>query len=277
MDDRQFDSFVKSLARARTRRSVLAGLLGLGGAALTGATRQPSVTAARRTTPTPKPVTCPGQQAWSGSACVCPAPLSGCGPDCCNDVAPAGTQAHSECCDNACCAGHCYGEELCCPWPREFCEITSDCCLEGAVCCADSGCCNPDAGRCCDVLGVSVCRTFDLCCDDSECTEYANSSCDVASGQCICTPNACTGQLGGVCGADVDDGCGGVISDCDCADSPLVTCVWGENICAFDCAYWQAISGAGNIVEIAIHICETVGLCDDDAAATIEALADACR
>ena len=36
MDDREFDTFARSLAFGRTRRGVLKGLLGIGAAALTG-------------------------------------------------------------------------------------------------------------------------------------------------------------------------------------------------------------------------------------------------
>ena len=36
MDDRRFDSFAKALAEGKSRRTVLKGLLGLGGAALAG-------------------------------------------------------------------------------------------------------------------------------------------------------------------------------------------------------------------------------------------------
>ena len=54
MDDRRFDSLVKALAEGKNRRSVLKGLLGLGGAALVGSTvLEADSEAARRPTPTP--------------------------------------------------------------------------------------------------------------------------------------------------------------------------------------------------------------------------------
>lgn len=109
MDDRRFDSLVKALAKGKSRRSVLKGLFGLGGAAIAGSVLLDADSeAARRppSIPTPRP-TCPGSQTWTGSTCECivpPAPgPSRCGPDCCN---PAGIgAAHSECCENACCFG----------------------------------------------------------------------------------------------------------------------------------------------------------------------------
>ncbi len=276
MDDRRFDSWVKSLARARNRRSVLGGIAGLGSVALAGAAHPPDASAARRPAPAPKPVAhCPGQQLWTGASCICPDPLDVCGPDCCNDSALAGTRDHSECCDNACCVGHCYGEELCCPWPRAFCEITSECCPDSAACCADSGCCDTNAGRCCAVFETDVCRAFDLCCADADCVDFANSTCDLATGQCVCTPDTCSGQFGAACGSDVDNGCGGVIDACSCANSPLVIC-GPESTCEFDCDYWHVLSLAGSVLEIAVHLCESVGLCDDDLVDVIDEMAVTC-
>src|SRR5688572_16146533 len=113
MDDRRFDSLVKALATGTSRRSVFKGLLGLGSVAVVGALRDDGADAARRPTPTPTPIRCPGRQVPVGGVCTCPADApQKCGPDCCN---PAGIgPGHSECCDNACCFGICYGEELCC-------------------------------------------------------------------------------------------------------------------------------------------------------------------
>ena len=73
MDDRRFDALVKAVATGTTRRSLVKGLLGLGGAAVIGSSlRESEVDAARRPTPTPKPVTCPGQQVPVNGVCTCP-------------------------------------------------------------------------------------------------------------------------------------------------------------------------------------------------------------
>ena len=170
MDDRRFDSFARSLASGASRRSVLKGLLGLGGAAATGGMlRSDAAEAARRPTPTPKPVTCPGRQTWNGSQCVCPgnAPYK-CGPDCCTgDANDPPSPTHSECCDNACCFGTCYGEELCCatnpgsgeqPPANRVCTSANgvECCPSEEACCGVDGCCdtvcwggNEDNAFCC--------------------------------------------------------------------------------------------------------------------------------
>lgn len=100
--------------------------------------------AARRPSPTATTASCPGKQTRIGSTCVCLAPPAGgtqkCGADCCN---PTGSgAAHSECCDNACCFGTCYGEELCCPTnppagggaPLAQVCTNGECCLTPKVC-----------------------------------------------------------------------------------------------------------------------------------------------
>jgi hypothetical protein len=88
-----------------------------------------------------------GQCSAIGSCCADDETV--CGPACC----PNGS---SECCDNACCYGTCYGEELCCPTPRAYCAVTGECCGSGASCCVDDGCCD---GACFPNISG-----FDLCC-----------------------------------------------------------------------------------------------------------------
>ena len=146
MDDRRFDSLVKSFAGGTSRRSVFKGFLGLGGATVVGGSLADAQRgAARRPTPYPQTIQCPGQQIWTGTACVCPGTApSKCGPACCtNSITPPNTPAYSECCDNACCFGHCYGEELCCEFPLVFCEAQNECCTpDKHQCCGAEGCCD---------------------------------------------------------------------------------------------------------------------------------------
>lgn len=107
MDDRRFDALTRHLGQGGSRRQLLQGLLGLGGTAVVGSIQPRTGEAARRTTPSPTPAKCPGNQISDGTACVCETGTT-CGPDCCPD-------GEAQCCDNACCYGTCYGEELCCP------------------------------------------------------------------------------------------------------------------------------------------------------------------
>ncbi len=189
MDDRRFDSLARSLANGASRRSVLKGILGLGSATLAGGILLDGETdAARRPTPIPPPPKCPGNQIPSGGTCICPptAPYE-CGPACCTGTsADPPSPTHTECCDNACCHGTCYAEELCCPTnpgPSEQ-PPTHQVCrsAQGVECCPiDQHCCEVDG--CCDTVcwggedGNSNCcpqgafcpgdGTADICCTNN--------------------------------------------------------------------------------------------------------------
>lgn len=198
MDDRRFDALVRSLAVGRSRRQVLKGLLGLGGA-VAAATVVSDTEAARRPTPTPRPEKrCPGQQTLQDGQCTCPPNTDNCGPECC----PAGAQ----CCSGACCYGQCYGEELCCPSSQDWCEATGECCAPGSVCCGASGCqaaccvpscdgstcggdgcggsCSCDGGKICSA-GLCVCPAGTMECSDGTC----NPCCELLnmSSECVAT------------------------------------------------------------------------------------------
>jgi hypothetical protein len=161
MDDRRFDALVKRLAVSADRRGFVKGLLGLGGAALVGTTLPGGVAdAARRpASSTSTPINCPGDQYPFNGKCICaPNEAETCGADCC-------LIGVSTCCDGACCHGYCYGEELCCPTGRHFCDVTNECCRDGEKCCPGIGCYRPDR----------------QCCTDDECAPYSG----------ICTPEIC--------------------------------------------------------------------------------------
>ncbi len=225
VDDRRFDVLTKALADSSSRRSVIKGFLGLGGAltatTLLGRTR---VDAARRPTPAPKPVTCPGQQIWDDAQCVCPSGY-GCGPDCCTTI--------EQCCDNACCPDDavCVAEERCCP-AAQACPNAPDgpCCPDGLLCCPGGDSCYDPNGGCCvdtdcagDFCNAGVCR-------DNWCVleSFADG---VDCGDCLaCQDGMCTSTCaeGELCCAD-DDRCidptsGGCCHDVDC---PTVDCAPG--------------------------------------------------
>lgn len=270
MDDRRFDALARSLASGANRRQMLKGLLGLGGGAIAGATLH-AADAARRPTPTPKPVTCPGQQHWDGSACVCPGGTTICGAECC----PNG---QAQCCDHACCYGECYGAELCCPSPSEYCAVTGECCPVGMICCPESGCISPD--QCCaatdcehqtcqavECTGDHTCAyTFDCtvddgCCigefchrrdcqDDGSCSELVfdcnqhgnQGSCCEAGEVCLTDGSCCAPTCDGVpCGGS--DGCGGV---CGCPEG--LSCLNGGCFRMFQSC-------------VGVHACDSCGGC----------------
>ena len=162
MDDRRFDALIRAFGQGGSRRALLKGLLGLGGVTAAGAVLH-DTEAARRgysgpstSTPGPQPTlppqptepppaptgttvpSCPGNQMPCGADCCCPAGHTKCGPDCCPD-------GQATCCDNACCSGTCFGEELCCPSPREFCAVSGQCCGPAETCGAE-GCASGTCG-----------------------------------------------------------------------------------------------------------------------------------
>lgn len=268
MDDRRFDSLVKALAEGSSRRSLLKGLLGLGGVAVAGSSlRESNVEAARRPTPTPKPPTCPGKQTPQGGQCVCIAPpapgTQKCGPDCCN---PTGVgPLHSECCDNACCYGHCFGEELCCPTDN-YCPGANRaqdlCCPDGERCCGAGAsgnvCVDLAAGQCCStgdcgspgpgecarecVAGLCVpvvCSEGQICCEGAcvssqsfvACPSDPAGCCDLSAGENCCGAGGCCpgnlcNEIGGVCCEPGERACG--TGENACCEPPLQCCGSGS-------------------------------------------------
>ncbi len=271
MDSGTFDSLVKSLAAGRSRRSVLKGLLGFGSAAAVGGILAESgADAARRPTPTPKPVTCPGSQHWDGSACVCTSGET-CGSACC--------LIGSECCDGACCFGHCYGEERCCSYDN-WCDAAGECCPDGATCCGEQGCIVIEEGDCgCDGAcpdGFACCGS--QCCAIGFCAGETCCALGVCGEQCLtnegdeCCAGApydpdeascCDGTIvdGAECCAtdDCDDGfecCGGVC----CAEGYCA----GDLCCATPACAGNCIGDAstgccaGKTCDMSVYVC-----CDD--------------
>ncbi len=205
MEDRRFDALTRTLAEGRSRRHLLKGLLGLGLSAV-GVRSFDNASAARRPAPTPKPVSCPGEQTWDSSQCICPAGKVNCGADCC-------TPGVSECCDGACCFGNCYAEELCCPTGTIFCNGS---CIEGA-CCTDADCgegivCDPESHTC----GTA-------CVPDCEGKFCGDDGCGGRCGTCLetagcgedSTCHQCTGcGVGELCGSNCGYICVGASALC---------------------------------------------------------------
>lgn len=159
---------------------MLKGFLSIGGVALAGT--HGSAEAARRPTPTPKPIRCPGSQYWDGSSCVCSSGAP-CGPDCCDSAAL--------CCDNACCASGqvCTWEEVCC---------TPSC--EPGIC-GDDGCggqCGCPEGICLDGLCFRTVPSGGNCSEGTSCGQFFYPDFDVCVGGTngqTCTPGSCVTGL----------------------------------------------------------------------------------
>ncbi len=274
MDDLRFDSLAKAFAGGASRRSVLKGLLGLGGVlAAPGATE-----AARRPTPTPTPIKCPGNQAPVDGVCTCPAGLSQCnpgtGPACCNDTAVApGSPTYSECCDNACCTGVCYGEELCCPWPDVFCAVNNECCTpDKHQCCGAAGCCDHEC--CPGPNGTSLCCEGDTprccpgdaciaeggCCDASDCGAGACWSC--VDHRCVADSAKCAGG----CVECIQGACQAVDANCDDGDPCTIRSTCNSDGTCTPTARDCRIPGCGCVAGDACHpaICDqNTGGCNE--------------
>jgi hypothetical protein len=250
VDGSRFDAFVRDLGKGGNRRTLLKGLLGIGGVAA-GLSVTSTTDAARRVTPTPTSPACPGQQYWNGTACVCPDNTTICGPACC----PSG----ATCCDSACCHGECYGEELCCPTGFQVCH-GSACCTASEVCLSDGSCCAPrtcptgtpdrlyDCGSASDGCG----GTIDCTCPENWLclTEEPRNFCANLTTTCIPGVTASAyGRIGlcnqgeGFCANSVETHetrcvslsqalCNNCTSDADCSEISGASCVEAyEGVC----------------------------------------------
>lgn len=268
MDDPRFDALTRAFGRGGSRRTLLKGLLGLGSVAGAGAVLH-DTEAARRgysgpptpsavptlpsqpTEPAPLPTatvvpSCPGSQTPCGADCCCSSGSTKCGAECCDDGV-------SSCCDSACCFGLCYGEELCCPYPREFCSASGACCELGETC-GGAGCA-PGPGPC-GAIGAA-CSAGGDCCAPNVCADGACAAeCPAGSRDCdgVCYPGGCCSDsdCGGsclVCGSDhVCHDCAdaGQCLNCDASSG---TCVAGcqagfvcqSGQCVVDCPTGTAI------------------------------------
>ncbi len=225
MDGRRFDSLVRAFASGSSRRSVLKGLLGIGGAAATGslvadhadaraiATR-PTVPPPTTRPPAPPPTTtttpCPaGQQQCPNSTVCCPTGTcarSGnqaicctghvCGHECCVSAFASQYSAYL-CCDRECCAadhtcltrvfpeGPNVEEEMCCP-AHLACD--NQCC--------DGACFNPVQGPFWDEeFGWLNLNGHPIEVAKATCCPTGGTVCHVDSGEHVCcdgsTPKCC--------------------------------------------------------------------------------------
>jgi hypothetical protein len=167
MDGKRFDHMAKALASGSSRRSVLKGLLGFGGATA-AATLLPNESDARRssgTAPTPPPV-CPSQVACpDGSRCcdqdMCNGFQNGC---CWEGTVPCDTNV-SGCC--AVCDGYACGLD-CCAFEAQCCD--GECCVAGSVCIGEERCCPLElmcGGVCCNGPGQRCCSG--ICIEAGQC------------------------------------------------------------------------------------------------------------
>jgi hypothetical protein len=172
MDSNRFDNLAKLVGKGASRRSILKGLLGLGGAAVAGTVRSDDTAArtigSRPTIPPPPP---PTTTTTTTTAAPCPAGQQQCPNStlCCPTGTCARSGAAAICCDGT--LGN--GTVVC----------GLDCCADALQCC-DGECC-PDGTICLTrVFAEGPYVEEETCCP----TELA---CRTASGDGICCDGAC--------------------------------------------------------------------------------------
>jgi hypothetical protein len=167
LDDKRFDQLARMVGKGASRRSIIKGLLGLGGSAIAGTVVTNDADArfvgTRPTIPPPPPPACPSGQAKCNGIC-CP---------------------YGRCFDGVCCpdAGSTRCGAGCCPAGRQ-CTTDGDCCPAGqdacgAICCPDGTCARSgNTDICCVVTaqnpgaflcGLECCASELQCCDGECC------------------------------------------------------------------------------------------------------------
>ncbi len=183
MEDRTFDTFAKALAQGRNRRTMLKGLLGIGGAVAAGSMLDKEADAARRGFSGPKQPTP-----------VSPAPT--CDPNTCYGC-------------NSCINGVCVGDPTDCyvhECEASVCDPDGGCsypfdCRQGTSCCGAHQICNTSTGQC-------ECNPLDKCCNVqcSGCLGCVDGACVPDNDNCYqvptCFSNLC--QPDGGCQEFVD-------------------------------------------------------------------------
>ncbi len=194
VDGSSFDRFARQFAAQGSRRWFISRIAAITGGAAVAGRAGGSVSAASRSAPQPRAQSCPGNQQPCDSGCCCPAGSTNCGAECCSNGAV--------CCDGACCNGKCYGEELCCPTGRDYCDAVGQCCLYGQMCFGERGCLTSDGLSC-----------------DSNANCPAREICDQETHLCICAEE------------QIDCGQGCIVGDC-CQDSDCASFFCRGHVCS---------------------------------------------
>jgi hypothetical protein len=184
VDHRTFDTLAKGLAQGRNRRSLLKGLLGLGGAVAAGTAIAPETDAARRgyAGPVPKssPTVVPGPGTCDPQTCY---GCKQCQGGVCIDNPKDNCYDHTDECLGAVC-----NPDGGCSYPFD-CRVRDGCCTGEQVCNQTSGHCECLPNTCCGVEcpGCQTCEKGVCVRDDANCyvhTEECLASVCNADGSC---------------------------------------------------------------------------------------------
>ncbi len=234
MDDQRFDRLTRSLAAGASRRSLIRGLLGLGGAAVSGAIVSNSADArggsVTRIT-TPPPPACRTGQSICGSGCC---PTGRCSNGfCCNTAGQERCGSLDACCD----PGECLKNGSCCSAGEDRCHNEDLCCPSGTcsrigntdACCPASNLVSR-SGECCDIVQRN-CDT-DCCRPDELCLTRVFSGQGLPEETCCptaltCDNQCCTGECYDPSGAMKPSG-----TSFDPDQLALACCPAGFEVCA---------------------------------------------
>lgn len=246
MDGHRFDRLARALATGSSRRQVLKGLLGLGGAAAVGGailSDSDARTIGSRPSlpppPTPKPPPTP-----TATPTPTPPPLCQgyrCGLDCCDE--------EIQCCDGECCpdGASCLTRLF----PEDPSVQEETCCRNDQICDTSTVKCCADGQQCCRRDGQAFCIPIESCCVDDDCPKIncQRGSC-AEDGTCVykfdctlgadccessdsCSPASCNPETGScdqttiACGC-VSDGNGETVS---CGQCPSETPCCSNGAC----------------------------------------------
>ncbi|MGH2558473.1 MAG: hypothetical protein ACRDJH_05360 [Thermomicrobiales bacterium] len=230
MDDCRFDDLTRALARGRSRRQVLAGLVGGMAAGLTALRGADVGARAARNQPAGSPCTrlteCASLHCVDGVCCdtACTGQCESCATGACSPVSGAPAGKRPACPGSGDCAATCDGTTRnACTFLGSETVCAEPACADGvqtAFTCAGNGTCHPTTTSC----GLFVCG------DEGACLTTCVSDEDCV-GEAFCADGICAGDkgLGELCANDAScqsglcvDGvcCDGVCGDCEACNLP---------------------------------------------------------
>ncbi len=244
MDDSRFDALVRAIGSGASRRSVLKGLLGIGGAIVAAEHADARSIATRPTIPPPPPPACLLPKKICDGVCW--------DADKCKDGHRCSNSADVWC-GNACCdTGVCTTDGDCCLASQKACGST--CCPASHSCARDGNqdiCCDPATNYPC---GLECCDEEFQCCDKECCPPGAVCLVRVLGGESDSVEEEMCCPAESVC---EDRCCPGETPQC-CTIDGVSTCI-SANACCGDCGECQdCISG------VCVDRCATCEVCEDE-------------
>jgi hypothetical protein len=254
MDDKRFDHLAKLVGKGASRRAILKGLFGVGGAAAAGAVAPDDANArARISRPTIPPPPPPTTTSTTTTAAPCPVGQQQCPNStlCC----PTGTCARSGnaaiCCDGASGNGNVVCGLDCCDTDNQCCD--GECCPDGTVCLAQVFGEGP-------FVEEETCCLLEQACDDQCC----DGTCFSPTGASTGVARECCPEGGTICTSAVPGAlcCAGDTPQCCVPDGVTRICIAEDACCTdLDCAHLNDPASCQFGVCSEQRVCETFDAC----------------